>query len=127
MKRVALFLATNLAIVLVLSVSLRLLDVEPYLNEQGLNLNALLVFAAVMCFGGAATVIGFSFATTYALGQIVRRYSAGGRQMSTAVLQDTYRNLLGPAKQLQTQYLPQIEQKASTIDATQIAAMMRGA
>ena len=70
MKRVALFLATNLAIVLVLSVSLRLLDVEPYLNEQGLNLNALLVFAAVMCFGGAATVIGFSFATTYALGQI---------------------------------------------------------
>ena len=38
--------------------------------------------------------------------------------MSTAVLQDTYRNLLGPAKQLQTQYL---------IDATQIMAMVRGA
>ncbi len=127
MKRVALFLATNLAIVLVLSVSMRLLGVEPYLNEQGLNLNGLLVFAAVMGFGAAATGIGFCFATTYALGQITRRCYAGGRQMSTAVLQDTYRNLLGPARQLQTQYLPQIEQKVGTIDATQIAAMMRGA
>ncbi|MFM9883680.1 MAG: YcjF family protein [Burkholderiales bacterium] len=77
--------------------------------------------------GGAATGVAFSFATTYALGQIAKHYYAGGRQMSTAVLQDTYRNLLGPAKQLQAQYLPQIEQKASTIDATQIMALVRGA
>ena len=40
--------------------------------------------------GGAATGMAFSFATTYALGQIAKRYYAGGRQMSTAVLQDTY-------------------------------------
>ncbi len=40
MKRVALFLATNLAIVLVPSISMRLPGVEPYLNEQGFNLNA---------------------------------------------------------------------------------------
>lgn len=53
MKRVVLFLATNLAIVLVLSVSMRLLGVEPYLNEQGLNLTSLLVFAAIMGFGGS--------------------------------------------------------------------------
>ena len=51
MKRIVLFLATNLAIMLVLSVSLRVLGVEPYLNEQGINLSALLVFAAVMGFG----------------------------------------------------------------------------
>ena len=51
MKRIVLFVATNLAIVLVLSISMRLLGVEPYLNEQGLNLNALLVFAAVIGFG----------------------------------------------------------------------------
>ena len=76
--------------------------------------------------GGAATGVAFSFATTYALGQIAKRYYAGG-QMSTAVLQDSFRNLLGPAKQLQTQYLSQIEQKASTIDATQIMALVRGA
>lgn len=53
MKRIFLFLATNLAIVLVLSITMRLLGVEPYLNEQGLNLNALLIFAAVMGFGGS--------------------------------------------------------------------------
>ncbi|MDP2794007.1 MAG: DUF533 domain-containing protein [Sulfurisoma sp.] len=77
-------------------------------------------------FGGAATGMAFSFATTYALGQVARRYYAGGRVMSTAVLRDTFQNLLGPAKQMQTQYLPQIQQKASTLDAGQIMAMVRG-
>jgi uncharacterized protein (DUF697 family)/tellurite resistance protein len=70
--------------------------------------------------GGAATGIAFSFASTYALGHLAKRYYAGGRQMSTAVLQDTFQSLLGPAKELQTRYLPQIEQKAKTIDAGQI-------
>ena len=60
MKRIALFLATNLAIVLVLSLSMRLLGVEPYLNEQGLNLNALLVFAGVFGFGGAFISLALS-------------------------------------------------------------------
>jgi uncharacterized protein (DUF697 family) len=77
--------------------------------------------------GGAATGMAFSFATTYALGQVARRYYAGGRTMSTAMLRDTFQNLLGPAKQLQTQYLPQIQQKAATLDASQILAMVRGA
>jgi heat shock protein HtpX len=53
MKRIALFLATNLAIVLVLSITMRLLGVEPYLNANGLNLKSLLIFAAVMGFGGS--------------------------------------------------------------------------
>ena len=77
--------------------------------------------------GSAATGMVFSFAATYALGQVAKRYYAGGRVMSTAVLRDTFQNLLGPAKQLQAQYLPQIQQKASTLDASQIMAMVRGA
>jgi heat shock protein HtpX len=60
MKRIALFLATNLAVVLLLSISLRLLGVEPYLNQQGLNFNALLVFAAVFGFGGAFISLALS-------------------------------------------------------------------
>ncbi len=60
MKRIILFLATNLAILLVLSVSMRVLGVEPYLNEQGINLSALLVFAAVMGFGGAFISLAIS-------------------------------------------------------------------
>lgn len=76
--------------------------------------------------GSAATGMAFSFATTYALGQVAKRYYAGGRVMSTAVLRDSFQNLLGPAKQMQAQYLPQIQQKASTLDAAQIMAMVRG-
>jgi uncharacterized protein (DUF697 family)/tellurite resistance protein len=76
--------------------------------------------------GRAATGVAFSFATTYALGQVARRYYAGGRQMSTQLLQDSFQQLLGPAKQMQSQYLPQIQQKASSLDAGQIMAMVRG-
>lgn len=51
MKRIVLFLATNLAIVLVLSVSMRLLGLEPFLTDAGLNPGSLLAFAAVLGFG----------------------------------------------------------------------------
>ncbi|MBK9027671.1 MAG: protease HtpX [Propionivibrio sp.] len=60
MKRIFLFLATNMAIVLVLSVSMRLLGVEPYLNANGLNLTSLLIFAAVMGFGGSFISLAIS-------------------------------------------------------------------
>ena len=60
MKRTFLFLATNMAIVLVLSVTMRLLGVEPYLNASGLNLTSLLIFAAVMGFGGSFISLAIS-------------------------------------------------------------------
>ena len=60
MKRIFLFLATNMAIVLVLSVTMRLLGVEPYLNANGLNLTSLLIFAAVMGFGGSFISLAIS-------------------------------------------------------------------
>ena len=60
MKRIVLFLATNMAIVLVLSVTMRLLGVEPYLNANGLNLGSLLIFAAVMGFGGSFISLAIS-------------------------------------------------------------------
>ncbi len=77
-------------------------------------------------FGQAATGMAFSFATTYALGQVAKRYYAGGRVMGTAMLRESFQNLLGPAKDLQTQYLPQIREKAATLDAAKIMAMVRG-
>lgn len=76
--------------------------------------------------GSAATGMAFSFATTYALGQVAKRYYAGGRTMSTDVLRDSFQNLLGPAKQLQAQYLPQIRQQAETLDMGRVMAMVRG-
>ena len=53
MKRILLFVLTNLAVVLVLGVVASLLDVNRYLTANGLNLGALLGFALVMGFGGA--------------------------------------------------------------------------
>jgi heat shock protein HtpX len=53
MKRILLFIATNLAIMLVLGISASLLGVNRYLGASGLNLGALLGFAALMGFGGA--------------------------------------------------------------------------
>lgn len=60
MKRIIYFLATNLAIMLVLSVSMRILGVEPYLNANGLDLSNLLAFAAIMGFGGAFISLAMS-------------------------------------------------------------------
>jgi uncharacterized protein (DUF697 family)/tellurite resistance protein len=76
--------------------------------------------------GRAATGAAFSFATTYALGQVAKRYYAGGRQMNTALLQQTYQSLLGQAKQLQGQYAGQIQQKAQTLDTAQVMSMVKG-
>jgi len=55
MKRIALFLATNIAILAVLSITLRLLGIESLLDEQGVDLNmqALLVYAAILGFSGS--------------------------------------------------------------------------
>jgi heat shock protein HtpX len=53
MKRVVLFLATNLAVMLVLSIAASVLGVNKFLHANGLNLGMLLVFAALMGFGGS--------------------------------------------------------------------------
>ncbi|MBP6368274.1 MAG: protease HtpX [Nitrosomonas sp.] len=62
MKRILLFLATNLAIIVVLSITLRLLGFERILDEQGagLNINSLLLFAAVFGFGGSFMSLAMS-------------------------------------------------------------------
>src|SRR5215471_15085515 len=53
MKRIVLFLLTNLAVLVVLSIAARLLGVDRFLDQNGLNLGALLAFSAVFGMGGA--------------------------------------------------------------------------
>ena len=60
MKRVFYFLLTNIAIMLVLSVTMRLLVVGPYLTANGLNYTSLLIFSGVMGFGGAFISLAIS-------------------------------------------------------------------
>jgi heat shock protein HtpX len=62
MKRIALFLITNIAILVVLSIVLRILGVDRILDETGTGLNYynLLVFAAVFGFGGSFISLAMS-------------------------------------------------------------------
>jgi heat shock protein HtpX len=60
MKRVLLFVATNLAIVIVLSVVAHLLGIDQYLDARGGSLNALLIFAALFGFGGSLISLAIS-------------------------------------------------------------------
>ena len=62
LKRIALFLATNLAVILVLSVVLRLLGVDRILDESGagINFEALLVLSLVIGFGGSFISLAMS-------------------------------------------------------------------
>ncbi len=62
MKRILLFIATNLAILIVLSITLRILGVDRVLDAQGggLNFSALLVFSAVLGFGGSLMSLAMS-------------------------------------------------------------------
>ncbi len=62
MKRIFLFIVTNLAIVAVLSIVLHLLGVERILDQQGQNLDlrALLIYAAVIGFGGSLISLAMS-------------------------------------------------------------------
>ena len=53
MKRIFIFLATNIAVMAVLGISASLLGVNKFLTANGLNLGLLLGFAALMGFGGA--------------------------------------------------------------------------
>ena len=53
MKRILLFVLTNLAVMVVLGVVASLLGVNRYLTSNGLNLSALLGFSLIMGFGGA--------------------------------------------------------------------------
>jgi hypothetical protein len=68
-----------------------------------------------------------SFTTTYALGQLARRYYAGGRNMTTELLRETYQGLLAEAQGLRERYAGEIEQKARGIDPSRIGDLVRGA
>ena len=60
MKRIALFVLTNLAVLLVLSIVVRLLGLDTWLQVHGTNLGSLLVLAAVFGFGGSFISLAMS-------------------------------------------------------------------
>jgi uncharacterized protein (DUF697 family)/tellurite resistance protein len=80
---------------------------------------------AIGGLGRAATGAAFSFATTYALGQLARRYYAGGRVMSTDLLRSTFQELVASAKSKEQQYLPAIRERSTTLTPTEVIDLVR--
>ena len=76
--------------------------------------------------GRQAVSSGMSFATTYALGHVAKRYYAGGRTLSTEMLREAYASIMREGQALRGQYLPAIEEKARTLDAGKVLQMVRG-
>lgn len=76
--------------------------------------------------GQQAVSSGMSFAATYALGHVARRYYAGGRTLSTQMLKEAYASIASEAQGLQGRYLPQMQQQARTLDAGKVLDMVRG-
>ncbi len=75
--------------------------------------------------GSITTGAAFSFASTYALGHVARRYYAGGRRIDAAGLQQAFTSMLGEAKQLQARYAAQIAEQARTLDVSKLLAVVR--
>ncbi|MGJ7496559.1 YcjF family protein [Variovorax sp. RT4R15] len=76
--------------------------------------------------GNQAVSSGMSFATTYALGHVAKRYYAGGRTLSTQMLKDAYASVTQEAQGLQSRYLPAMQEKARTLNPASVLAMVRG-
>ena len=75
---------------------------------------------------GQMTSSAFSFATTYALGQMAKRYYASGRTLSGAQLKGMFDGLMGEAKTLQSRYLPAIQERSRNINMSEILPLVRG-
>lgn len=75
--------------------------------------------------GQQAVSSGMSFAATYALGHVAKRYYAGGRTLSTQMLQQAYASISTEAQDLRGRYLPQMQEQARTMDMRKIMAMVR--
>jgi hypothetical protein len=72
------------------------------------------------------TSSAFSFASTWAIGQLAQRYYANGRSWSGINAKATYQELRGEAEPLHQRLLPQIQEQAATLDYKKVLAMVRG-
>ncbi len=75
--------------------------------------------------GQQAVSSGMSFASTYALGHVAKRYYASGRTFSTQMLRQAFDTVLGEAKGLHSRYLPEMQARARTLDTAQIVDLVR--
>ena len=74
---------------------------------------------------GASAGAAFSFAGTYAIGQLANCYYAGGRKMDAAVLRETYARLLTEGRALFGQHAGAVQSRASTLNPSDVINLVR--
>lgn len=72
-----------------------------------------------------ATGSAFSFATTYALGQVAKRYYAGGRTLSTEQLKETFSSMFNEAQGLQSKYAGAIADQSRRVNLSQLISLAK--
>ena len=74
-----------------------------------------------------ATSSAFAFASTYALGQVARKYYASGRTLTTAQLKEVFTSMLSNGRSLQDRYEGDIQQQARRVNVSELLPLVRGA
>jgi uncharacterized protein (DUF697 family)/tellurite resistance protein len=75
---------------------------------------------------GQAAGSAISFASTYALGQVAKRYYGSGRTLTTDDVRQAFQSMLADGKALQQRYSGTIREKARTVDVSRLADLVRG-
>jgi uncharacterized protein (DUF697 family)/tellurite resistance protein len=83
--------------------------------------------------GGMGKTVGkqaassvMSFATTWALGRLAQQYYAGGRKLSAIELRSMFGALTEQARSLHARYAGDIQQKAGSVNVSQLLPLIRG-
>jgi hypothetical protein len=83
--------------------------------------------------GGIGKTVGkqaassvMSFATTWALGRLAQQYYSGGRKLSAIELRSLFGSLTEQARSLHSRYAGDIQQKAGSVNVSQLLPLIRG-
>ncbi len=76
--------------------------------------------------GKQAASSAMSFATTWALGMLAKQYYAGGRRLSAIELRSMFGSLSERARSMHARYAGEIQQKAGSLNVSQLLPLLRG-
>jgi uncharacterized protein (DUF697 family)/tellurite resistance protein len=74
---------------------------------------------------GEATGSAFAFASTYAIGQVARKYYASGRTLSTSQLKDVFAAMLSDGRSMQGRYSGDILRQSRQVNVTDLLPLVR--
>jgi len=100
--------------------------VEGFARKLVIGFGKKLVGKTTGRIAGQITGSAFSFASTYAIGHIAEKYHKGGRTLTSPEIKKLYESLSTQAKELHTKHLPEIQQRAKTLNPASILSMVRG-